>query len=240
MILNAGPADDKVQRFHIVSEVAGGGNELDSMPQFDLTPMASQTYVICEEAVEGTAEESVEPGDEKLVPIHGVLTPVSGPSETRVFTQLMQRVVVMTFRDVNDRSADRAVTSATRPAIGNMIQQLASIALPARESTKQTVVKKLTRVKQQPVFLPPPAPSKQHPLTASNDDFVATLPKSPSSRIQRAKYGWTATIAKSASKRMDRVCPKLQMPLNIYLRMRTNRFSTGSASSFKIDRLRAR
>lgn len=189
LILNAGPANDKIQRFHIVSEVAGGGNELDSMPQFDLTPMASQTYVICEEAVEGTIEGSVEPGDEKLVPIHGVLTPVSDPSETRVFTQLMQRVVVMTFRDVNDRSADRAVTSATRPAIGNMIQQLASIALPAPEPTKQTVVKKLTRVKQHPVFLPPPAPSKQPPLTASNDEFVATLPNSPSSRIQRAKHG---------------------------------------------------
>ena len=189
LILNAGPADDKVQRFLIVSEAAGGGNELDSMPQFDLTPMASQTFVICEEAIEGTVEESVEPGDEKLVPIHGVLTPVSSPSEKRVFTQLMQRVVVMTFRDVNDRSADRLVTSATRPAISNMIQQLASIAFPAPEPTKQTVVKKLTRVKQHPVFLPPPAPSKQPPLTASNDEFVATLPKSPSSRIQRAKHG---------------------------------------------------
>jgi len=189
LILNAGPANDTVQRFHIVSEVAGGGNELDSMPQFDLTPMASQTYVICEKAVEGTAEESVEPGVEKLVPIHGVLTPVSGPSETRVFTQLMQRVVVMTFRAVNDRSANLAVTSATRPAIGNMIQQLALIALPAPEPTKQTVVKKLTHVKQHPVFLPSPTPSKQPPLTAANDEFVATLPKIPSSRIQKAKHG---------------------------------------------------
>ncbi len=188
LILSAGPAEDKVQRFHIVSEVAGGGNELDSMPQFDLTPMANQTYVICEEAVEGTVEESIELGDEKLVPIHGVLTPVSGPSETRVSTQLMQRVVVMTFRDVNARSADRVVTSATRPTTGNTTKQLAPIVLPAPEQKKQTVVKKLTRVKQHPVFLPPPAPSNLSVLTASNAEFVAPLPRDSSSRIQRAKH----------------------------------------------------
>ena len=215
LILSAGPADDKVQRFHIVSEVASGGNELDSMPQFDLTPLANQTYVICEEAVEGTVEESVEPGDEKLVPIHGVLTPVSGPSETRVSTQLMQRVVVMTFRDVNAKSTDRVLTSATRPATGNKIQQVAPIALPAPEPAKQNVVKKLTRVKQSPVFLPPPAPSKQSPLTASNAEFVATLSGSQSSKIQRANHEQDGdycevceqTHGRSASKTADAAEP---------------------------------
>ena len=188
LILSAGPADDKVQRFHIVSEVAGGGNELDSMPQFDLTPMANQTYVICEEAVEGTVEESVELEDEKLVSIHGVLTPVAGPSETRVSTQLMQRVVVMTFRDVNAGSASRVLTSATLPTTGNTSKHPAPIVLPAPEPKQQTVVKKLTPVKQHPVFLPPPASSNLSPMTASNAEFVAPLQNSSSSRIQRAKH----------------------------------------------------
>lgn len=208
LILSAGPADDKVQRFHIVSEVASGGNELDSMPQFDLTPLANQTYVICEEAVEGTVEESVELGDEKLVPIHGVLTPVSGPSETRVSTQLMQRVVVMTFRDVNAKSTDRVLTSATRSTTGSKIQQLAPIALPAPEPAKQNVVKKLTRVKQHPVFLPPPAPSNQSPLTASNAEFVATLTGSQSSRIQRANHEQDGEYCEVCEQTHGRSAPK--------------------------------
>ena len=188
LILNAGPAADKIQRFHIVSEVAGGGNTLESMPQFDLTPMANQTYVICEEAVEGTVEETIEAGQRKLVPIHGVLTPVSGPSRTRVATQLMQRVVVMTFRDVNARSTNNVVAAATRPTSGNTVQQLASIALPSPEPAKRNVVKNLTPVDRYPVFLPPPAPAKKASLADSNVEFVATIQGSDSSRIQRTNH----------------------------------------------------
>ncbi len=188
LILNAGPAGDEIQRFHIASEVAGGGNELDSMPQFDLTPMTSQTYVICEEAVEGTVEETHDYEVEKLVPIHGVLTPVSGPSETRVSTKLMQRVIVMTFRDVNATPTDLVIASASRPTTGSTVQHLAPIALPAPEPATQTVVKKLTPVKRHPVFLPPPASVKQSPLADSNVEFVVTAPKSHSSRIQRTNH----------------------------------------------------
>lgn len=185
LILKAGPACDDVQRFHVISEVAGGGNEVDSLPEFDLTPMASQTYVISEEAVEGTVEESIATSEEKLVPIHGVLTPVSGPTKTKVTTQLMQRVVVMTFRDVNTKPAERAVTKA---ASFKRILPPAPLTLP--ESAKEVAVKKLTPVRRHPVFLPPPAPmtASKSPLIDSNVEFVATALKNSSPGIKRAGH----------------------------------------------------
>lgn len=190
LILSAGPACDEVQRFHVVSKVAGGGNELESMPQFDLTPMSNQTYVICEEAIEGTIEETVAADGEKLVPIHGVLTPVSGPTATRVSTQLMQRVVVMTFRDVNASSTESiAATTSVRSSV-NRILPPAPLVLPASEPAKQVAIKKLTRVKRHSVFLPPPAAPNaiKMPRVGSNVEFVATAPMNNSRGIQRAGH----------------------------------------------------
>ena len=182
LILKAGPACDDVQRFHVVSQVSGGSNELDSLPQFDLTPMSSQTYVISEEAVEGTVEETVSTSGEKLVPIHGVLTPVSGPTKTKVSTQLMQRVVVMTFRDVNARPAVAATKIVKRI--------LPPAPYPASRPAEQVVVKKLTPVKRHPVFLPPPAAptSSRTPQVDSNVEFVATALQNTSPGIQRASH----------------------------------------------------
>jgi len=185
LILKAGPACDDVQRFHVVSEVAGGGNEVDSLPEFDLTPEASQTYVISEEAIEGTVEESVATSEEKFEAIHGVLTPVSGPTKTKVTTQLMQRVVVMTFRDVNAKPAERKVTMATTV---KRILPPAPLTLP--EPAKQVAVKKLTPVRRHPVFLPPPAPvtASKSPQIDSNVEFVATALKNSSPGIKRAGH----------------------------------------------------
>lgn len=185
LILKAGPACDDVQRFHVVSEVAGGGNEVDSLPEFDLTPEASQTYVISEEAIEGTVEESVATSEEKFEAIHGVLTPVSGPTKTKVTTQLMQRVVVMTFRDVNAKPAEREVTMATTV---KRILPPAPLTLP--EPAKQVAVKKLTPVRRHPVFLPPPAPvtASKSPQIDSNVEFVATALKNSSPGIKRAGH----------------------------------------------------
>ena len=190
LILQAGPACDKVQRFHVVSEVSGGGNELDSLSQFDLTPMTNQTYVICEEAVEGTVEETIAETEEKLVPIHGVLTPVSGPAETQVSTQLMQRVVVMTFRDVSADPIDRVATAASnRMADTEKKPTLTKLALPAPEPPKQVAIKQLTPVKQHPIFLPPPAPANatKAPRRDSSIEYVATRLVDDSS-IQQANH----------------------------------------------------
>jgi len=185
LILKAGPACDDVQRFHVVSEVAGSGSELDSLPEFDLTPMAIQTYVISEEAVEGTVEETVATSEEKLVPIHGVLTPVSGPPKTKVSTQLMQRVVVVTFRDVNAKPAERQVAM---PTTIKRILPLPPLTLP--QTAKQVAVKKLTPVRRHPVFLPPPAPvtAFKSPRIDSNVEFVATALKNSSPGIKRAGH----------------------------------------------------
>lgn len=182
LVLKAGPACDDVQRFRVVSQVAGGGNELGSLPPFDLTPMSSQTYVISEEAVEGTVEETVSTSGEKLVPIHGVLTPVSGPTKTNVSTQLMQRVVVMTFRDVNASPA----IAATKIVEKILPPAPFSVSKPA----EQVVVKKLTPVKRHPVFLPPPAAptSNRTPQVDSNVEFVATSLRNNSSEIERASH----------------------------------------------------
>tara|TARA_R110002072_G_scaffold238769_2_gene396198 strand:+ start:51349 stop:53619 length:2271 start_codon:yes stop_codon:yes gene_type:complete len=180
LILKAGSACDDVQRFHVVSQVVGGSNELDSLPPFDLTPVASQTYVIAEEAVEGTVEEAVATSDDKLVPIHGVLTPVSGPTRTKVSTQLMQRVVVMTFRDVN-AAPTVTVTKSTRRILPP---------LPASKPAEPTVARKLTPVKHHPIFLPPPAPPTPigTPQIDSNVEFVATTLDHSSPGIQRASH----------------------------------------------------
>lgn len=185
LVVKAGPACDDVQRFHVISEVAGGGNELDSLPEFDLTPMTNQTYVISEEAVEGTVEEAVATSEEELVPIHGVLTPVSGPTKTKVTTQLMQRVVVMTFRDVNAKLAERKVTM---PTVSKGVLPPPALTLP--EPAKQVAVKKLTPVRRHPVFLPPPAPvtESKSPLFDSNVEFVATGLKNSSPGIKRAGH----------------------------------------------------
>ena len=185
LILKAGPACNDVQRFHVVSEVSGGGNDLDSLPEFDLTPMANQTYVISEEAVEGTVEEAVTTSEEKLVPIHGVLTPVSEPTKTKVTTQLMQRVVVMTFRDVNAKPAAHKVTT---PTTVKKILPPALLTLP--EPAKQVAVKKLTPVRRHPVFLPPPVPvtASKSPQIDSNVEFVATALKNSSPGIKRAGH----------------------------------------------------
>jgi hypothetical protein len=205
LILSAGPACDKVQRFHVVSKVAGGGNELESMPQFDLTPMANQTYVICEEAVEGTIEETVATDGEKLVPIHGVLTPVSGPTSTRVSTQLMQRVVVMTFRDVNASSTESiAATTSVRSSV-NRILPPAPLALPASEPAKQVAIKKLTRVKRHPVFLPPPAAPNaiKMPRIGSNVEFVATAPMKNSRGVQQAGHQQDGDLCEICDQKHD-------------------------------------
>ncbi|MGZ0168421.1 MAG: hypothetical protein ACKVHE_02595 [Planctomycetales bacterium] len=190
LILSAGPACDKVQRFHVVSEVAASGNELDSMPQFDLTPMANQTYVICEEAVEGTVEETVATDGKKLVPIHGVLTPVSGPTKTRVSTQIMQRVAVMTLRDVNARPAESIVATTSASSSVKRILPPTPLALPTSEPAKKVAIKQLTRVKRHPVFLPPPAPlnALKTPRIDSNVEFVATAPMKNSRGIRQAGH----------------------------------------------------
>lgn len=179
LILKAGPASDDVQRFHVVSQVAGSSNELDSLPEFDLTPMASQTYVVAEEAVEGTVEEAVATSDDKLVPIHGVLTPVSGPTRTKVSTQLMQRVVVMTFRDFNARPKVAATKSTRRLLPPSPLP-------PEPKPAESIVVRKLTPVESHPVFLPPPAPPT--PQVDSNVEFVATTLDHASPGIQRASH----------------------------------------------------
>jgi hypothetical protein len=179
LILKAGPASDDVQRFHVVSQVAGSSNELDSLPEFDLTPMASQTYVVAEEAVEGTVEEAVATSDDKLVPIHGVLTPVSGPTRMKVSTQLMQRVVVMTFRDFNARPKVAATKSTRRLLPPSPLP-------PESKPAESIVVRKLTPVESHPVFLPPPAPPT--PQVNSNVEFVATTLDHASPGIQRASH----------------------------------------------------
>ncbi|MBL6706303.1 MAG: hypothetical protein ISQ06_09335, partial [Planctomycetaceae bacterium] len=179
LILKAGPASDDVQRFHVVSQVTGSSNELDSLPEFDLTPMASQTYVVAEEAVEGTVEEAVATSDDKLVPIHGVLTPVSGPTRMKVSTQLMQRVVVMTFRDFNARPKVAATKSTRRLLPPSPLP-------PESKPAESIVVRKLTPVESHPVFLPPPAPPT--PQVNSNVEFVATTLDHASPGIQRASH----------------------------------------------------
>ena len=187
LILQAGSACDDVQRFHVVSQVAGGSNELDSLPEFDLTPMASQTYVVAEEAVEGTVEEAVATSDDKLVPIHGVLTPVSGPTRTKVSTQLMQRVVVMTFRDFNARPTVAAAKSTRRILPPS---PLPPSPLPSSKPAESVVARKLTPVKSHPVFLPPPAPPtlQVDSNVDSNVEFVATTLDHSSPGIQRASH----------------------------------------------------
>ena len=176
LILTAGSATDKVQRFHVTSEVARSGGPLESIPDFDLTPLAGRTYVISEEAIEGTVEEAIST-DEKLVPIHGVLTPVSGPLKTRVTTQLMQRLVVMTFRERNTAptAVGSTVSTATGDAAGKNKPQ-APLVLPAPKPAQQPIAKQLTPVKKHPVFLPPPAPvsALRAPAVNSNVEFVTT------------------------------------------------------------------
>jgi hypothetical protein len=188
LILKPGPACDDVQRFHVVSEVAGGGYELDSLPEFDLTPMTNQTYVIAEKSVEGTIEESVATSDEKLVPIHGVLTPVSGPTKTRVSTQLMQRVVVMTFRNMNATPAEHKVAM---PTTIKTIRPPAPLTLPG--PAKQVAIKKLTPVRRHPVFMPPPTPATafESPRFDSNVEFVAAALNNSSPGIKRAGHQQT-------------------------------------------------
>jgi hypothetical protein len=188
LVLKAGPACDEVQRFHVVSEVATSGNELESMPQFDLTPMGNQTYVICEEAVEGTVEETVATDDEKLVPIHGVLTPVSGPTKTRVATQLMQRVVVMTFRHVNANPSTNNVATTSPSASNKRILPPAPLTFPASGPAKQVAIKQLTPVKRHPVFLPAPSSAIKTRRTDSSVEFVATAPMKNSRVIRQAGH----------------------------------------------------
>ncbi|NQV29136.1 MAG: hypothetical protein HQ518_32690 [Rhodopirellula sp.] len=178
LILECGPASDKVQRFHVTSEVASGGAELDSIPEFDLTPLARQTYVITEEAVEGTVEESVATSDEKLVPIHGVLTPVSGPLKTRVSTKLMQRLVVMTFRQRNVEGRTDSIAGAPSSLTVRRIVPPGPQVLPSDKPARQMVVRTLTPVKNYPVFLPPPAPvsTTAFKITQDNSNIEFVTP----------------------------------------------------------------
>jgi hypothetical protein len=176
LVLKAGSSHEKVQRFHVNSEVSGGGNQLDSIPEFDLTPISGQTYVIAEAAVEGTVEET--DAAEKLVPIHGVLAPVSSPTGTKVSTQLMQRLVVVTFRERNAAAAtEDSMSAAQLDTSVSTTRSLAPLVVPAPAPAQRSVVKQLTRVERTPVFLPPPpAPvsALRTPHIDSDIQFVAT------------------------------------------------------------------
>lgn len=164
LVVKARSGCDDIQRFDVSSETAGGGGQLDSIPKFKLTPETGHTYVISEEAIEGTVEESVTTPEDKLMPIHGVLTPVSEPVKTTVSTQLMQRLIVVTFRE---RNAVAATTVAT-------VKE--KLKLPAPDSIQKVAARKLTPVDRPPVFLPPPAPASaiKAPRLDSNVETLAT------------------------------------------------------------------
>ncbi len=192
LIIEAGSASDRIQRFHVTSKVVGSDEQLNSIPDFDLTPMAGQTYVVSEEAVEGTVEESVATSEDKLVPIHGVLTPVSGPLKTRVATRIMQRLVVMTFRE---RNTSQPTTDAINVvAAGDTVKKImppAPLTLPATEPSRQIAIKQLTPVKQPPVFLPPPAPASALKARDSDSDVeFVNANSSPNAfpKIQHTKH----------------------------------------------------
>lgn len=173
LVLQAGSSREKILRFHVVSEVSGGGNQLDSIPEFDLKPVSGQTYVIAEAAVEGTVEESV--ATEKLVPIHGVLAPVASPSRTKVSTQLMQRLIVVTFRERNAATAPGdSMNAAPLQTSFRSKTSPTPLVLPAPAPAQQAVVKQLTRVDEIPVFLPPPSPASalRTPRIDSDIQFV--------------------------------------------------------------------
>lgn len=175
LVLKAGSSREKVQRFHVISKVSGSGGELDSIPAFDLTPVNGRTYVIAEAAVEGTVEERV--ANEKLVPVHGVLAPAPGSTRTRVSTQLMQRLIVVTFHEKNAaaRTGDSISAARHETSSSRTTNVTAPLILPPPAPAQRAVVKQLTRVERTPVFLPPPAPLS--PLRAahidSNVEFVA-------------------------------------------------------------------
>lgn len=166
------PSSDSIGQFHATSQIAGNNQPLKSLPEFDLTPETGQTYVISEEAVEGTVEEAINAFPDESVSASGAVT--SG-ARTRPKTQLMQRLIVITFLD-DERSSDSEVTSSTesRGNSRNVLVAKENIALPAPAPARQTTARKLKPVRKHPVFLPPPEPAsnREHAAGNSQIEFV--------------------------------------------------------------------
>lgn len=158
--LESQSTDDANPRFHVVSSVSGSGRSLKSIPAFDLKPVPGQTYVISEEAVEGTIQET-------------------DPAIAQPEMQLMQRLVVITFVNNDSPTSSNAInTAASSKSTPETVVAKNTIALPSPESAPTMSVKKLKPVRQHPVFLPPPEPSHNARTltTDSGIEFVgATL-----------------------------------------------------------------
>lgn len=164
------PSSDSIGQFHMTSQMAGNNKPLKSIPEFDLTPEAGQTYVLSEEAVEGTVEEPLTASPDESVSAYGAVT-------SHAKTQLMQRLIVITF--LNDEpSPDSDVTSsmASRGNSRNVLVAKENIALPAPAPARRMTAGKLKPVRQHPVFLPPPEPASNREHAAGNPqiEFVNT------------------------------------------------------------------
>ncbi|MDA0283318.1 MAG: hypothetical protein O3B13_22590 [Planctomycetota bacterium] len=195
LLLKAGSGCDSVQRFHVSGKLAGSGNSLESLPDFELTPMTDQTYVISEESVEGTVEESVTAGKDNLMAIHGVLTPVAGPQRTKVSVRLMQRLVVITFKERNALPAEsKAIAASTTSRIVNPGPQSDSLPLPVPNSPEPAVANQLKPVERDPIFLPQPKPSASVRTTGIRPNIEQVSAETLSSTVPPAQQAKHRTI----------------------------------------------
>lgn len=189
LTLHSKPSSTSIGQFHVTSRIAGMDKPLKSIPDFDLTPEPGQTYVISEEAVEGTIEEPLASPQDEPVPGYETTTPRAA---TRTKTQLMQRLIVITFLDRNASTAsDMANTTESKGKSRNTSAATETIALPAPEPARQMAVMKLKPVRQHPVFLPPPErPSnREHVAERSAIEFVgAGMAPDTSSALTHASH----------------------------------------------------